>query len=146
MYALGVAGLASERLLQKHAKRAATPATSTVASNKHDSIVVEYESASSSASLLLNKIFATIAAKLVLWQRQVAVRRSVMLRALLGKSKLAGKAALASVPRLASNLGRGLVKAGGGERNLKVAATIMCAFAIYFAQPIIKGAITRTQV
>ena len=152
LYALGVAGLASERLLQKHGvSRAIVQPTAAATSKNDDPIVVECDSSTEFSmeermSLLLNKIFATFAAKLVTLQRQVAAKRNLMLQALALKSKNAGKAALAFLPRATSDFVRAAVKAGGGERNLKIAATAMCAFAIYFAQPLIKGAITRTQV
>lgn len=152
LYALGVAGLASERLLQKHGvSRVIVQPTAAATSMNDDSIVVECDSSTESSmeermSLLLNKIFAVFAAKLVALQRQVAAKRNLMLQALALKSKKAGKAALAFLPRATSDFVRAAVKAGGGERNLKIAATAMCAFAIYFAQPLIKGAIARTQV
>lgn len=156
LYALGVAGLASERLLQKHGVSRAIvqpppPPAATSTTIKNDSIVVECDSSTESSmeermSLLLNKIFATFAAKLVALQRQVTSKRNLMLQALALKSKNAGKAAMAFLPRATSDFVRAAVKAGGGERNLKIAATAMCAFAIYFAQPLVKGAITRTQV
>ena len=152
LYALGVAGLASERLLQKQGV-SLTKCSIVQPASDDDSIVVDCESSPDTPSslegmpLLLNKIFATLTAKAIMLHRQVSARRRWMLKVLSQKSETAGKAALAAIPRASSNFVRTLVKAGGGERNLKFAATAMCAFAIYFAQPLVKSAITaRTQV
>ena len=153
LYALGVAGLASERLLQKHGvhlTQCSVVQPSLSSTNEDDSIVVECESSPETTpldnmSLLLNKIFATFAAKIVSLHRQITVRRHLMLKALSRKSRAIGKTALAFMPKASSDFARALVKAGGGERNIKIAATAMCAFAIYIAQPLIKSAIaTRT--
>ena len=147
LYALGVAGLASERLLQKHGVtlRKCSIIQSTA---PEDSIVVEHTTPDTPVlkmPSLLNKIFAAFSAKYFALKRKVALRRSVILRALVLKSKEFLKTAPTAIPRATTKFAKALVKAGGGERNIKVAATVTCAFAIYVAQPLVKSAIaTRT--
>lgn len=151
-YALGVAGLASERLLQKHGVHltqcsVVQPLSSSTTNEEEDSIVVDCDSSLEATSpvdhmsLLLNKIFATFAAKIVSLHRQFMVRRHLMLKSLSHASRAVGKKALALIPKASSDVVRALIKAGGGERNLKIAATAVCAFAIYIAQPLVKSAI-----
>ena len=149
LYALGVAGLASERLLQKQGVTL-TKCSIIKPTPDASSIIVEHTSEGTPAegmSLLLNKIFAVFSAKLLSLHRQLSVRRDWVLRSLSRKTKVSAKAALKAFPRATSNLARAAVKASGGERNLRLAATFTCAFAIYIAQPLVKSAITaRTQV
>jgi len=149
LYALGVAGLASERLLQKqgvHLRLCSIIETTPEPS----SVVVEHVSEGTSAdgmSLTFNKIFASFTAKFIALHRQWRVRRDWLLRSLSRKTRASAKAALKAFPKTAAELTRTMIKAGGGERNLKVAATFTCAFAIYIAHPLAKSAITaRTQV
>lgn len=149
LYDLGVAGLASKRLLQR---QGVTLRKCTIIQPSFDppSIFVEHtseETPTEGLSLLLNKILAAFSAKLILLQRQVSMRREWALRSLSRQTMVSTKAALTSLPRATANLARTVVRAGGGERNLKVAVAFTFAFAICIVQPLAKSAITaRTQV
>jgi len=149
LYALGVAGLASERLLQKQGVTL-RQCSIVETTPEPSSIVVEHTSEGSPAeemSLLLNKILAAFTAKFLALHRQLSVRRDWVLRSLSRKTRASARAALKAFPKATSELARAAIKAGGGERNLKVAASFTCAFAIYIAHPLAKSAIAaRTQV
>jgi hypothetical protein len=153
LYALGVAGLASERLLQKHGvtlKRCTIVDLDSSTSGK--TIEVEHSSCESPKlqermPLLLPSVLAAVVGRIVALRQFWETMQKTSMLSLLRKWHPWTRLSPSTWPPKLANLSRTLLKAGGGERNIQIALSVMCIFAVYFAQPLARLAVSsRTQV
>lgn len=150
LYALGVAGLASERLLQKHGvalHKHSIVHPAAIANNNENGVVVEVEHSNSHRMPLplLNKIVAAFTATWIYHtHRQVMVRQRLLFRALSRKTRQVAASALASLPESTAALVKALWKAGGGKHSIKLAAATLCFLLLYIAKPLVKGVLSTS--
>jgi hypothetical protein len=145
LYALGVAGLASERLLQKHSPSRKHSIVEISHSNvSSDSITVDHTSASllDTMQAHMKGLFALFAAKLLHHHTGLALGRRVLGQAVSRVARDSVKNAVQTLPFATAKLASSVWKAGGGGKTLKLTAATLCAFMIVVAQPLAKGIIS----
>lgn len=148
LYALGVAGLASERLLQKQGVtlRKCSIVQPTIPS---DAIDCELDNPNTKTEtgrmpmLLINKIVAAFTAKWVSFHRQVTTRQRLLSRTVSQKSHNMAKSALASIPTSSATLIKAVWESGGGKHTIKFAAATLCFLLLHIAKPLAKGALSN---
>lgn len=132
LYALGVAGLASERLLHKHQplKSAAAPADTTEIETTVPVVVEQTEQPRIAllASILMARVSPLI--------RQVVLRRKLLIRYQSIKLRAFAQAftkALASAP---TKTAKALINLSGGKRNVIVTASILATLFFVILRPV----------
>lgn len=144
LYALGVAGLASERLLQKHGVvvqkcSIVQPTTDSIEVEHHADTAIESER----MPMLLNKIIAAFSANWIYAHRQVTLRKHLLSRAVSRKFQAMAKSALAAIPTSSANVLKAFWETGGGKHSFKFAAATLCFMLMHIAKPLAKGALSN---
>ena len=144
LYALGVAGLASERLLQKHGV-AVRKCSVVQPETPENAITVEHAPCDPPAATTSK--LAAMAAKLLSLHQRWTSMQATFVACLVREGKQVARLLWKTLPRKLASFVRVLVKAGGGQRNIMFAFSALCIFAVHFAQPLAKSAISsRSQV
>jgi hypothetical protein len=136
LYALGVAGLASQRLLQK--RHMAPVAPSVVATPPTSSPTMAQAALQSSSSTTATTRLATIVAVLAEHMEPIKEARQRLLRFEQQKATAMVRAVFKAVPRA-------LVRAwklGGGGKNVAVAATLLTAVSLVLLRPMISSVLS----
>jgi hypothetical protein len=139
LYVLGVAGLASQRLLQKHAagyeaERQEVPTTSAVCTERAIDAVLE-------SRLALNWELSALFAPLTAVLRLVSIQRNVLARQQTLRIRTVTAFLTKNVTAGATKVARAAWSLGGGKKNVAWTMAVMAAFILLLLRPIVESAI-----
>lgn len=138
LYVLGVAGLASERLLQKHQPGARSASESTSESVATTTVDVEVIPTSKLAVLL-----ALVLRKVSPVTTVLALSRQALVRYETRKARQLGAFLASSLFVAPARVGRALLNLSGGKRNLACTITIATTLTVFLVRSLIRVALSE---
>ena len=148
LYALGVAGLASEKLLQKHSlpvDTTAQTASPTVQAPLFSDVIDVTDVSQTTSSLIIQKVFVPIIRVLYITQRRKELFVSSQLRRVLEFLSIRAKTVTKSLIRGPRATAKAIIEFGGGKENITLTLTAVYTVMLLL-RPVLQAAMAESSV
>lgn len=151
LYVLGVAGLASQKLLQKHPhipsnnNRPAIQEASSPVIDALDALDASVEESTSLGHIMVRKFLVPFVKLLYFIERRKQMFVNVQMKRARGLIKSAARSSVRALVYGPKNVGNAILEIGGGKRNV-VSTFAFATSVVLLAQPVLQAIITESSV